>query len=127
MKKVGLDEAGPRLFLSIVSAAEIRAGIVKVEREGAISKARWLAEWWDSIEHLYAEKLLPVDLECARMAGEILDSARAHRPGFEDIAIAAMARARSDRADPQSPPFRTAWRPGDRSFCEATGLGQGFS
>lgn len=87
-----LDRASPHLFLSVVSAAEIRSGIAKAEREGAAAKARSLTEWWESIEYLYAEKLLPFDLRCAHVAGRILDDARAHRPGFEDIAIAATAR-----------------------------------
>lgn len=87
-----LDRASPQLFLSVISVAEIRAGIAKAEREGATTKARQLREWWESIEYLYGQKLLPFDLECAHLAGEILDHARAHRPGFEDIAIAATAR-----------------------------------
>jgi predicted nucleic acid-binding protein len=86
-----LDRASPRLFLSVVSAAEVRSGIAKAEREGATTKAFRLREWWESIEYLYAEKLLPFDLGCAHAAGQILDDARAHQPGFEDIAIAATA------------------------------------
>jgi predicted nucleic acid-binding protein len=87
-----LDRASPRLFLSVISAAEVRSGIAKAEREGATTKARKLIEWWESIEYLYADKLLPFDLRCAHVAGQILDDARAHQPGFEDIAIAATAR-----------------------------------
>jgi predicted nucleic acid-binding protein len=87
-----LDNASPQLFLSVISAAEVRSGIAKAEREGATTKARRLTQWWESIEYLYAEKLLPFDLKCAHMAGKILDNARAHQPGFEDIAIAATAR-----------------------------------
>lgn len=87
-----LDRASSRLFLSVISAAEVRSGIAKAQRENATTKARALTEWWDSIEYLYAEKILPFDLRCARAAGQILDDARAHRPGFEDIAIAATAR-----------------------------------
>jgi len=87
-----LDKVSSQLFLSVVSAAEVRAGIAKAQREGATTKARRLTEWWGSIEHLYAEKILPFDLKCAHTAGEILDGARAHQPGFEDIAIAATAR-----------------------------------
>lgn len=87
------DSASSQLFVSVVSAAEVRAGIAKAEREGATTKARRLKEWWESIEYLYAEKLLPFDLRCARIAGQILDEARAHQPGFEDIAIAATARS----------------------------------
>ncbi|MFC5387436.1 type II toxin-antitoxin system VapC family toxin [Aquamicrobium segne] len=88
-----LDKNSPQLFLSVISAAEVRSGIAKAEREGANTKARQLIEWWESIEHLYAEKLLQFDLRCAHAAGQILDAARAHQPGFEDIAIAATAQA----------------------------------
>jgi predicted nucleic acid-binding protein len=87
-----LDRTSSRLFLSVISAAQIQSGIAKADREGATTKARQLAEWWESIEYLYASKLLPFDLECAHAAGQILDDARAHQPGFEDIAIAATAR-----------------------------------
>jgi toxin FitB len=87
-----LDRASSRLFLSVITAAEVRSGIVKAQREGATTKARMLTEWWGSIEYLYDEKILPFDLRCAHMAGQILDDARAHQPGFEDIAIAATAR-----------------------------------
>ena len=86
-----LDEASPHLFLSVVSAAEVISGIAKTQREGATTKASRLKEWWHSLEHLYADKLLPFDLRCAHAAGLMLDGARAHQPGFEDIAIAATA------------------------------------
>lgn len=86
-----LDKASPQLFLSVVSAAEVKSGIAKAEREGATTKALRLREWWESIEYLYASKLLPFDLRCAHAAGQILDDARAHQPGFEDIAIASTA------------------------------------
>lgn len=87
-----LDRASPRLFMSVISAAEVKAGIAKAGREGATTKARQLNEWWQSVEYLYAGKLLPFDLQCAHVAGGIIDAARAHQPGFEDIAIAATAR-----------------------------------
>lgn len=87
-----LDKASPRLFMSVISAAEIEAGICKAGREGATRKALQLTEWWQTIEHLYSDRLLPFDLQCAHVAGGIIDAARAHQPGFEDIAIAATAR-----------------------------------
>ncbi len=89
------DRASSQLFLSVISAAEVRSGIAKAEREGATTKAQRLKEWWESIEYLYAQKLLPFDLSCAHAAGQILDDARAHQPGFEDIAIAATAKVHS--------------------------------
>ncbi|WP_105401850.1 MULTISPECIES: type II toxin-antitoxin system VapC family toxin [Neorhizobium] len=87
-----LDKASSQLFLSVISAAEVKSGIAKAERDGATTKAQRLNDWWESIEYLYAQKLLPFDLRCAHAAGRILDDARAHRPGFEDIAIAATAK-----------------------------------
>lgn len=86
-----LDRASPNLFLSVISAAEVQSGIAKADREGATTKARRLREWWESIEYLYTQKVLPFDLTCTHAAGRILDDARAHQPGFEDIAIAATA------------------------------------
>jgi predicted nucleic acid-binding protein len=86
-----LDKASEYLFLSVVTVSEIAAGIVKAEREGATTKAALLRNWWQAVEHLYGQKVLPFDLRAAHAAGSILDRARAHRPGFEDIAIAGTA------------------------------------
>ncbi|MDR6757150.1 putative nucleic acid-binding protein [Mycoplana sp. BE70] len=78
-----LDRASPYLFLSVVSAAEVAAGIAKAQHEGATTKPRALRDGWSAIEYLYSERLLPFDLKCANAAGAILDHARAHKPGFE--------------------------------------------
>jgi predicted nucleic acid-binding protein len=88
-----LDRVSDRLYLSVITAAEVRAGIAKAKREGATTKAARLTEWWDSIEFLYGPRILPFDLSCALKAGQMIDAARAHQPGFEDIAIAATANA----------------------------------
>ena len=87
-----LDHASPHLFISVITAAEVQSGISKASREGASTKAKKLREWWESIEYLYAKKILPFDLQCTHSAGRIVDEARAHRPGFADIAIAATAK-----------------------------------
>lgn len=57
-----LDRGSAQLFLSVISAAEVRSGIAKAAREGATTKAQRLKEWWETIEYLYAQKLLPFDL-----------------------------------------------------------------
>ncbi|MGV0875954.1 type II toxin-antitoxin system VapC family toxin [Martelella sp. FLE1502] len=88
-----LDRRSDDLFLSVVTAAEVRAGIAKAGREHARMRAERLQAWWQSIEYLYGHKILPFDLRCAHAAGEITDAARAHQPGFADIAIAATAKA----------------------------------
>ena len=80
------------IYLSCVTASEIVAGIVKAERIGASTKQRGLRDWWAGIQELYGGRILPLDLEVAMIAGEMIDLARAHDPGYEDIAIAATAR-----------------------------------
>lgn len=87
-------EHGDRLYISTVTIAEIEAGIVRADRIGATAKAERLRRWLAAIEHFYAGRILPFGIEEARHAGAILDRARAHDPGFEDIAIAATAAAR---------------------------------
>jgi predicted nucleic acid-binding protein len=90
-----LDEASNGLYLSVVTAAEVRAGIAKASREGASRKAAILKMWWDTVEHLYGARILAFDLRSARIAGKLMDNARAggHAPYFSDVAIAATAEA----------------------------------
>lgn len=84
-------KAGEGLFLSVATSAEIIRGVVKLERDGAERKAEALRRWWGQIEHLYSDRVLAFDLRAAHAAGIILDRARAHSPGFVDVAIAATA------------------------------------
>lgn len=88
-----MDRASPHLFLSVVTASEVVAGIAKAERDGSTAKMRALGDWWEAVEHFYGSRVLPFDLRCAHFAGRMLDHGRAHQPGFEDIAIAATAQA----------------------------------
>ena len=82
-----------RLFLSAVTIAEIEAGIARADRIGADTKVERLRLWLASVEHLYADRILAFGIDEARYAGLIIDRARAHDPGFEDVAIAATAAA----------------------------------
>ncbi|ASW10685.1 type II toxin-antitoxin system VapC family toxin [Rhizobium sp. 11515TR] len=82
-----------RLYLSAITIAEIEAGIARMVRIGATTKAEHLRRWLAAVEHFYAGRILPFGVEEARHAGLMLDRARAHDPGFEDIAIAATAAA----------------------------------
>lgn len=81
------------LYLSTVTVAEIEAGIARAVRIDALAKAERLRRWLAVVEHIYAGRILAFDIEAARRAGAILDRARSHDPGFEDIAIAATAAA----------------------------------
>ncbi|MBB1249929.1 PIN domain-containing protein [Rhizobium sp. G21] len=84
---------GDQLYLSTITIAEIEAGIARAIRIEATTKAQNLRRWLAAVEQFYAGRILPFGLEEARHAGQILDRARAHDPGFEDIAIAATAAA----------------------------------
>lgn len=89
-----MDRNSDRLFLSVVTVAEIQDGIAKTGRTGAHRKAARLAEWLETLLHLYSARILPLDIAVARVAGALSDLARGrgHDAGFADLAIAATAR-----------------------------------
>jgi predicted nucleic acid-binding protein len=88
-----MDRNSALLFLSVVTVAEIEDGIAKARREGAHRKADRLAEWLETLLHLYALRILPLDIAAARILGGLSDLAwdLGQRPGFADLAIAATA------------------------------------
>lgn len=81
------------LFLSVITIAEIEAGIAQARREGADRKTGRLADWLDTVRHLYASRIMVFDLAIACLAGTVSDRARGlgHAPGFVDLVIAATA------------------------------------
>jgi predicted nucleic acid-binding protein len=91
--RLWLAAASDRLFLSSITIAEIETGIAKALRTGATRKAQQLGDWLDITLHLFGERVLPLDLETARVTGRLFDQAvgRGGSPGFEDAAIAATA------------------------------------
>ena len=88
-----MDANSDALFLSSVSIAEIQDGIAKARRVGETGKATALEAWLETLIHLYGDRVLPFDVNVARVAGNISDKARAlgRPPGFADIIIAATA------------------------------------
>jgi toxin FitB len=88
-----MDRYSARLYMSVVTVAEIEDGIAKLQREGASRKANDLTDWLETLIHLYSARILPFDLSAARVAGKLSDTARGrgHAPGFADLAIAATA------------------------------------
>lgn len=89
-----MRERSAQLHLSTITIAEIEAGIARAVRIAATTKAAALRRWLAAVEQFHAGRIIGFGLEEARLAGEIIDRARAHDPGFEDIAIAATAAAR---------------------------------
>jgi toxin FitB len=81
------------LFLSVVTIAEIEAGILFAKRREAHRKAVRLTEWLDAVIDLYGDRILPLGTSIARTAGRLSGDARAIglASGIADIAIAATA------------------------------------
>jgi predicted nucleic acid-binding protein len=84
------------LFLSALSITEIRAGIRKLRRAGGTRRADDLEAWLGRAVTLYGDRVLPLDVETALVAGDIADHAQAvgRDPGLADVLIAATAEAR---------------------------------
>lgn len=90
-----MDLNSDRLYLSVITVAEIEDGIAKIRRQGARRKAAALENWLDALLHLYESRILSFDIAAARIAGRLSDRARSkgRAPGFSDLAIAATAAA----------------------------------
>ncbi|MGH9482425.1 MAG: type II toxin-antitoxin system VapC family toxin [Terriglobales bacterium] len=82
------DAAG--LYLSVLTLGELRKGIAAKRRTDPIA-ARRLGEWLDSIESVFADRVLPVDAAAAKRWGEL--SAGGSLP-VVDTLIAATALSR---------------------------------
>ena len=92
-----MDENSVDLYMSAVSIAEIEGGIARLRRQGAKRRADDLSAWLDTLLHLYAERVLPFEVQAARIAGALADRAQSlgQAPGFADVVIAATAKLRS--------------------------------
>jgi toxin FitB len=88
-----MDKNSDRLFISTITVAEIEAAISKARSDDARRKAADLTDWLEALLHIYGTRVLPFDIDAARLAGGLSDLARSkgHAPGFADIAIAAIA------------------------------------
>jgi hypothetical protein len=93
---IWFEEHTDELFLSVITAVEIEAGISKLHRTGSGRRADALRDWFERILRFYADRVLPFDLTAARIAGALGDAAQAdgRHPGFADVAIAAIATSR---------------------------------
>ena len=81
------------LYLPSIAIAEMAQGIGKLRRAGGAERAERLDRWLDGLLATYADRILPLDAQAARLAGQISDTAIAKgcHPGFADVAIAALA------------------------------------
>ena len=91
-----MERNSARLYLSVITLAEVEEGIAKARRQGATRKADRLSDWLETLVHLYSARILPLDITVARLLGALADQARAagQSPGLADLAIAATAASR---------------------------------
>lgn len=91
-----MERNSDRLYLSVVTIAEVEDGISKASRNGAQRKAKLLADWLETVLHLYYARIIAVVVLVARLAGRLSDLARGRgqAPGFADLLIAATAQSR---------------------------------
>ncbi len=91
-----IEKRSVSIHLSAITVAEIAAGAAKLRREQPGQRARGLADWLDALIDIYGDRILPVDVETARRAGEFVDVAKSlgHQPGLADATIAATASLR---------------------------------
>lgn len=82
-----------QIFLPAIAVAELAQGIRKLHRSGGMERAHRLDRWLDGLITGFGDRILPLDAQAARLAGQISDAAVAQgrHPGFADVAIAALA------------------------------------
>ncbi len=82
-----------QLFLPCVAVAELAQGIGKLRRSGGAARADRLDHWLDGLMAVYADRILQLNAQSARLAGQLSDAAVATgcHPGFADVVIAALA------------------------------------
>ena len=78
-------------FLSAISVGEIANGIARL---GERTRRKTLTAWLDGLERHYADRILSIDAETARLWGVLTDNARraGRTLGTPDSLIAATAR-----------------------------------
>ena len=91
-----MDRNSAGLYLSVITVAEIEEGIAKSRRQGAQRKADRLADWLETLLHLYSARILILDIPTARMLGSLSNLARSleQAPGLVDLTVAAIAKSR---------------------------------
>ncbi len=84
-----------KVFLSVVVIHEIEKGIALLAQKGATAKAARLETWLAGLVAAYDDKIIPVDVSAAALAGQLEAKAisAGHDPGMADAVIAGIAKA----------------------------------
>lgn len=86
-----LDRNGSRLFLSVMTIAEMDAGILKLRREAKMERADELAGLVSAILAEFGDRVLPVDAETARHIALLGEQVHRQPVSLPDVIIAATA------------------------------------
>ena len=86
-----LERNGASLFLSVLTIAEIDAGILKLRREGKAARADELSGLVKAILMDFDDRVLPVDAETARHVARLGEQSHRQPIGLADLIIAATA------------------------------------
>jgi len=86
-----LDRNGASLFLSVMTIAEIDAGVLKLRREHKSERADQLAGLVAAILTDFGDRVLPVDTETARHIARLGEQTYQQPIGLSDLIIAATA------------------------------------
>jgi hypothetical protein len=86
-----LDRNGASLFLSVVTIAEIDAGILKLRRERKNARAAELAALVEAILTDFGDRVLAIDIETARNLALLGERSYRSPIGLADLLIAATA------------------------------------
>src|SRR3984957_9455752 len=85
------DRSGASLFLSVMTVAEMDAGVLKLRREHKSKRADELAGLLNSILSDFGDRVLPVDAETARHVARLGEHSHRQPISLPDLIIAATA------------------------------------
>jgi len=86
-----LERNGASLFLSVITIAEMDAGILKLRRKAKPERADELANLVTAILSEFGERVLSVDVETARHVARLGEQTYRQPVAFADLIIAATA------------------------------------
>lgn len=87
-----LERNGAGLFLSVITIAELDAGVLKLQRQGKAGRASEIATLVKAIVTDFSDRVLPLDLEAARIMAQLSETTQRNTVGLPDIMIAATAK-----------------------------------
>lgn len=86
-----LERNGASLFLSVMSIAEMDAGVLKLRREGKSERADEIASLVAAILADFGDRVLPMDIETARHLAQLGEAVHRQPVALPDLIIAATA------------------------------------